>query len=205
MLSPYERILGTAFENLHPALKEYFSVIPDGGAGIGSGSFDAVGSPRYWLWPLLWVLGAQGVVFPVWRRKVPFTVLNGAVVDARGNVAVLGLRTFHFGRSMRVMTDAITAERRGLVDYLGTQRRWRAVLSATVIDGELRMVSTAMAVRFGRFELGVPRRFAPVVSLTERFDDDSQRQQVSVTVDSPQLGRLYEYRGDFTYKIVAAK
>jgi hypothetical protein len=200
--SPYEIVLGRAFDSLHPRLKQYFAAVPEGAAGIGSGSFAVVGSPRFWLWPMLWILGRQGVVFPAWRRRVPFTVLNGATVDARGNTAVLGIRTFRFRLGDRTMTDAITAERRGLVDYLGPERRWRVLLSATVIDGELRMTSTSIAVRFGRLELNVPNSIAPTVSLTERFDDGSDRQQVSLAIDSPQLGRLYEYSGSFSYRIV---
>lgn len=201
MPSPYEKVLGSSFDRLHPRLQQYFSAVPDGAAGIGSGSFTLVGSPRYWLWPVLWMLGNQGVIFPVWRRRVPFTVLNGATVDAKGNTAVLGIRTFRFRLAERVMTDAITAERRGLVDYLGSQRRWRALLAASVVDGGLNLISTDIAVRFGRLELSIPKCVAPVVTLSERFDDATQRQQVSVTIDSPHLGRLYEYAGSFVYQI----
>lgn len=201
MPSPYEIVLGPQFENLHPRLKQYFSAVPPGDAGIGGGSFTVVGSPRFWLWPMLWMLGRQGVVFPTWRRRVPFTILNGTTVDARGNVAVIGIRTFSFPLGDRIMTDAVTAERRGLVDYLGTQRRWRILLAAEVVNGELHLVSTGVAVRCGRFELAIPQVFAPVVRLSERFDSSADRQRVSVTIDSPQLGRLYEYAGSFSYRI----
>ncbi|HAM25570.1 MAG TPA: DUF4166 domain-containing protein, partial [Microbacteriaceae bacterium] len=41
------------------------------------------------------------------------------------------------------------------------------------------------------------------MSLLERFDDASGRQHVSVTLDAPLIGRLYEYSGSFTYEIRA--
>lgn len=40
-----------------------------------------------------------------------------------------------------------------------------------------------------------------MIRLTERFDDALDRQRMSLTVDAPLLGRVYEYRGDFTYRI----
>ena len=202
MSSPYEIALGPEFAKLHPRLKEYFAGIPAGRAGIGAGTFDVVGTRRLWLWPVLWMLGRQGIVFAAWRRSVPFTVLNGPTVDAFGNPAVLGIRTFKFRLGDRVMTDAITAERRGIVDYLGINRRWVARLSAEVIDSQLRLESTAIAVRFGRLELKIPRSVAPVVELIERFDDAADRQHVSVSITSPQFGRLYEYSGSFAYSVV---
>ncbi len=35
----------------------------------------------------------------------------------------------------------------------------------------------------------------------ESFDDESGLQQVSVTIDAPLVGRLYEYSGSFRYGI----
>ncbi len=201
MSSPYEIALGAQFARLHPRLKQYFSEIPEGMVGVGAGTFDIVGTPRLLLWPMLWMLYRQGILFPAWRRGVPFTVLNAPTLDAYGNVAVLGIRTFAFRLGSKVMTDAITSERRGLIDYLGHQRRWVARLSARVVNSELRLESTAVSLRLGRFEVKLPQAVAPVVELIERFDDESGLQQVSVVVSSPRFGRLYEYSGSFAYRV----
>jgi hypothetical protein len=99
------------------------------------------------------------------------------------------------------MTDAITAESSGLIDHLGTSRRLLARLEPRIVDGHLDLTSTALYVRFRRSRIRVPRLVAPVVTLVERVDDASGRQHVSVTIDSPQLGRLYEYSGSFTYLV----
>ena len=74
MPSPYQETLD--LKGLHPRLLTYFSEISQGSVGIGSGIFATVGSPRWWLQPVLWVLARQGVVFPGWHRDVPFTVTN---------------------------------------------------------------------------------------------------------------------------------
>ena len=66
MRSPWEAALGDRLDELDPALRAYFSAIPDGSVGRGSGVFDQVGTPRRWLWPVLAILGRTGIVFPVW-------------------------------------------------------------------------------------------------------------------------------------------
>ncbi|WP_423922786.1 DUF4166 domain-containing protein [Frigoribacterium sp. 2-23] len=212
--SPYEVAIGGGLEGLHPRLAAYFSAIPDGSIGRGHGVFDVVGTPRRWLWPVLWLLGRQGVVFAVWRHDVPFTVENRRAVDASGVVAVDAVRTFHFGsgsdrarpgdggaRGVRHMIDAITAEHDGLVDHLGTRRQWSAELTAEVVGGELHLTSTRMWLAIAGRRVPLPRPLSPVVRLTERFDDDADRQRVRITLDLPAVGRIYEYSGSFRYTI----
>jgi hypothetical protein len=199
--SPYEAIFGDVVAALHPTLQTYFGEIPDGSTGVGVGTFDVVGTPRLWLWPALGVLGTQGIMFPAWRHRVRFSVLNHPVIDARGNTAILAHHLFHFRIRTRRMEDAITAERGRLVDHLGFSRRIAVRLSATAVRGELHLRSLAVSIRVGRLHLRIPRRIAPTVSLIERFDEHTQRQHVSLTVDLPRLGRVYEYAGTFTYEI----
>lgn len=204
-LSPYQIVLGADLDNLHPQLAAYFGAILRGSTGRGSGTFDIVGTPRRWLWPVLATFARAGILFPAWQKDVPFTVVNTSSVDARGNVAVRATRTFEFAGGSRRMTDAITAEASGLVDHLGTSRRLIGRLEARVVKGRLELTSTALYLRFRRSRIRIPGFVAPVVTLVERFDDETGRQHVSVTIDSPQLGRLYEYSGSFTYLVNTTK
>jgi hypothetical protein len=184
--SPYELALDLA--GLHPRLRAYFGEIPAGSVGHGTGVFDVVGTPKRWLWPVLWVLGRQGVVFPAWARDVPFTVANR---PAGG--ALAGTRTFHFVKGDRSMVDLISAPD-GLIDELGTRRQYRATLVGEVVDGALRLRSTGMRTRRG---LLLPGR----VDLTERWDERSGLQHVAVAIIAPIVGRVYEYSGYFTYEL----
>lgn len=197
--SPYEAVLVDRLSDLHPQLRTYFAAIPAGHVGRGSGVFSVVGTPRRWLWPILWVLQRQGVLFPVWENDVPFVVVNRPVVG--GANAVAATRMFHTASGERTMVDAITAESTGLVDHLGHRRRYVAELDAEVVDGALRMASTKLSVRVGRSAIGIPSWIAPTVILTERFDDVTDSQHVAVAVNSRLLGRLYEYAGSFTYEV----
>ena len=182
MTSPYESALD--LDGLDPRLRAYFGEIPAGSVGVGRGVFDVVGTPKRWLWPVLWVLGRQGVVFPIWSRDVPFTVVNRP--DAG---SLHGIRTFHFTRGDRAMVDSISPE---LVDSLGTRGQYRAALRGAVEGGALHLWSTSLTFRGIR----LPGR----VDVTER--SDGSLQHVAVTITAPVVGRVYEYSGHFSYEIM---
>lgn len=199
-LSPYQVAIGPSLDGLHPKLSAYFSSIPQGYAGIGRGTWDRVGTPRRWLWPVLRLLAKEGIVFPVWGQGVPFTVRNSP--DSSGDgPAVKAYRTFSFPSGDRVMVDRIGLDRYGLVDTLGRSGRLVARLEPSIIDGMLSMRSTAVLLRIGRWHVTIPERVTPWVELTERFDDSVGRQHVSLTLTAPVLGRIYEYSGYFDYEI----
>ena len=192
MTSPWQAALGDRLDELDPALRDYFSAIPAGKVGRGSGVFETVGTPRRWLWPMLAILGRAGIVFPVWAHDVPFDVVNS---PADG--VVRAQRTFHFVGGDRVMLDEIGVTSAGLVDVLGRRRRLRAPLESTVVAGRVELRSRGAALRVGRLWLPLP--FAPRVHLVEQRDGD--RQRVELTMTMPVVGRIYEYAGSFSYRI----
>jgi hypothetical protein len=102
------------------------------------------------------------------------------------------------------MVDAITFDGHTLVDHLGTARRYVATLNAHIETGALTLQSSRIAVRVGRRHLPIPRVLAPRVTLTERFDDATDRQHVTVTVSAPFVGKLYVYAGSFEYGLRSA-
>jgi len=188
--SPWQSVLGEEFTQLHPRLFSYFSAIPAGWVGRGVGTFDRVGTPRRWLWPALRVLQRRRILFPVWEQNVPFTIENRPDGGALGAV-----RVFHLRDGDRVMIDRVSIDGSRLVDRLGDGGRLRTELLASVVDGALLLASTS--ARWGRVRI----LFAPRLRLIERFDDDAGRQHVSLTLDSPLLGRIYEYSGHFDYRV----
>lgn len=195
--SPYSRALGERIDDLHPRLRAYFAAIPEGAVGVGEGVFHSVGTPRRWLWPLLRILERRGAVAAGWEHDVPFRVENRTIASR-----AIGERTFHFARGPWVMRDAVALTRHGrVVDELGEPGVIAACFDVDVRDGALRLTSRAVGLRFGRARVRIPNLIAPTVRLTERFDDSLDRQRVSLTVDAPLLGRVYEYRGDFIYRI----
>ena len=185
--SPWEAALGHRIGALHPKLRTYFSALPEGAVGRGSGVMDVVGTPRRWLWPVLAVLGAAHVIFPVWERDVRFTVEN-RMVDGR----LVAERTFRFARRTRVMRDEITARGAAVVDRIGPVV---AELEPRIRDGALELHS----IRTRLFGITLPRAVSPRLTLQERIVSGGQH--VSLALDLPVVGRIYEYRGRFTYRI----
>jgi len=199
--SPYRAVLGAAFDDLHPRLRAYFDAIPAGAVGRGTGVFDTVGTPRRWLWPVLAMFARAHVMFPVWERAVRFTVENRAVTAADGSPAVAAVRVFQLRDQRAAMIDEIGVSDGALVDRLGRPLRTEARFAATVLDGGLRLRSTAVWLIVGGRRVRIPRPLAPVVVLTERWDDTAEVQSVSITVAAPFIGRVYQYRGRFHYRI----
>jgi hypothetical protein len=207
VISPYRAVLGAAFDDLHPRLRAYFDAIPASAVGRGAGVFDAVGTPRRWLWPVLAIFARAHVLFPVWRRQVPFTVENRAGSDANGSPVVRASREFEFrGRAVSMVdeigVDASRIDGPHLTDRLGDPVRTEARFAATVGDGGLRLRSTAVWLVVAGTRIRIPRPLAPVVALTERWDEKSQQQRVSITVTAPVIGRIYQYAGAFRYDII---
>lgn len=190
--SPWEQALGSEIERLHPRLRAYFGAIPFGSIGYGRGVFDVVGTPRRWLWPVLAILGLDSIIFPVWERHVAFRVRN-----APGSNRVDSLRRFEFSDRSRTMVDSTSIGPGGLTDRLGRRGFMLVRLGARVSDRMLVLESTSVVV----CGIPLPAAIAPRVVLTERWDDATERQQVSLVLDAPVVGRLYEYTGSFTYRV----
>ncbi|WP_217181871.1 DUF4166 domain-containing protein [Streptomyces sp. AC495_CC817] len=195
--SPYARAIGERIDELHPRLRSYFQAVPEGSVGIGEGVFRRVGTPRRWLWPALRMLERRGVVAACWEHDVPFRVENRTIASR-----AIGRRDFDLPGGTWTMHDAVALTRHGrVVDELGEPGLVAACFDVEVRDGALELTSRAVGIRLRGLRLRLPPFLAPRVRLRERFDDATDRQRVSLTVDVPVVGRVYEYDGDFTYRL----
>lgn len=195
MRSPYERALDLS--GLDPSLRTYFSGIPEGQQGVGRGTFDVVGTPRRWLWPVLAVLAREGIVTPTWQHRVPFAVRNRAGADG----SLVAERRFDLPGGAFTMVDRMTARSGLLIDQLGYGRRLAARFASRVDAGALHLRSVEVRVRLARHWLRVPLPIAPRVDLIERYDHERELQHVSVELSLPLIGRIYEYSGWFSYHL----
>lgn len=195
--SPYLRALGGQRTQLHPALRTYFSAVPSGHVGVGEGTFSRIGTPRRWLWPALRWLQKYGVVHAGWHQDVPFTVRNLSVASR-----VVGERTLHLPDGEWTMRDSAGSTAHGRVfDQLGEPVTLAVVFDVSVDGDALALRSRSVGIRLGRVRLRIPKPIAPVVRLRESAEKRAGHQRVSLTVDMPLIGRIYEYEGTFTYGI----
>lgn len=191
--SVYERVLGSDFAALHPQLRAYFGPIPAGFEGVGVGTFREAGLRVWMLKPLFALLGRRRIAFADRGVDVPFVVRN----VARGD-ALHAVRTFHFSRATRTMTDAISVIDDRLVDHLGTNREVEVELALQVRGGSLHMNSRRLALRVFGLRLPLP----PVIAVTlEESARADRSQHVDLRISMPLLGEVYGYRGTFTYEL----
>ena len=152
---------------------------------------------RGWLRPVLRLLGGPSL-FPVRATDVPFDVRNRATPEGAGVAAVRRVRVG--GRRLTMRDETVATAPGVVVDRIGDPVRIEAAFRPAVVDGGLRLDSTAVRLRLGPLRLPLGP-LSPRVTLTERFDPVADRQRVALTVDAPIVGRIYEYAGAFTYAI----
>jgi hypothetical protein len=141
------------------------------------------------------------VIFPVWERDVPFTVENRSVTRADGSPAVAAVREFQLSGGPRRMVDEIGVSSGALDDRLGRPVRAVALFGARILEGALHLRSERVTIVVGRLGVRLPRAVAPLIVLTERFDEAENRQRVAITVTMPIVGRVYQYAGWFRYEV----
>ncbi|WP_309065717.1 DUF4166 domain-containing protein [Microbacterium sp.] len=132
------------------------------------------------------------------QHDVPFTVRNRTV-----NGRAVAERTLHLPAGDWTMKDVVSARSNGqVIDRIGEPPSLAAAFDVDVDgEGSLLLRSRAVGLRVGRLRLRVPAPFAPVIRLRESPDPAANGQRVHLTVDLPVVGRLYEYRGSFRYRI----
>lgn len=196
--SPYATALGPRITELHPALQRYFATIAPGRVGVGDGVFSVVGSRRRWIQPLLRWAESRGTVAAGWAEQVPFRIENRTICGR-----AVGLRRFDFpDRGFDMRDSAYVTGAGRIVDHIGTPMVISAEFDVDVRDTALHLTSTRSGIRLGPIRILAPRWFSPSIRIREGFDDTSSLHRISLTVDLPVFGRLYEYAGTFTYRIV---
>ncbi|MEN0023437.1 MAG: DUF4166 domain-containing protein [Microbacterium sp.] len=195
--SPYERALGARISELHPKTAWYFRTIPPGHVGIGTGVFTTAGSRFRWLRPMFRIAEALGVAFAGWERDVPFRIEN-RTVDGRA----LATRWFELPGRTWVMPDAVELTAGGILrNEIGPHRTVVTTFDIDVRDEAVVLTIRRVGLRLGPLRFSVPGFLSPRIGLVERWDEERERHHVSMTIDAPVLGRVYEYIGFFEYAI----
>ncbi|WP_341933856.1 DUF4166 domain-containing protein [Microbacterium sp. LWO14-1.2] len=195
--SPYERALGARVSELHPKTAWYFRTIPPGHVGIGTGVFTTAGSRFRWLRPMFRIAEALGVAFAGWERDVPFRIEN-RTVDGRA----LAIRWFELPGRTWVMPDAVELTAGGVLrNEIGPHRTVVTTFDIDVRDEAVVLTIRRVGLRLGPLRFSVPGFLSPRIGLVERWDEERERHHVSMTIDAPVLGRVYEYIGFFEYAI----
>jgi hypothetical protein len=200
MRSIYEQALGADFNRLHPQIQKRFGFSSrDGLAAIGTGVMENLWHGRPYTLPFLYVGTWRRIMFPESARGVPFTIENYAYRDDLGRETVTWIRTFQTRRPRRFDAYMIySAQRRRIVDYLGTHQHLAVDIQLSVDDqGGLCLVSGEQRFYEGPLAFRFPMFFSGVASVREWYDDTPGKFRIDVNVSNKTWGPLFGYHGAF--------
>jgi hypothetical protein len=201
MISIYKKVLGPAFERLHPQMQKRFGFSSaDGLASIGTGVMEELWRGRFYTLPFLYLGTLRRIMFPEHGVNVPFTIENYAYRDRFGRETVTWIRTFRTSKPRRFDAYMIHSPTRDkIVDYLGTHQHLAVDIDLSVDEkggmclrsGQQRFYEGPVAFRF-------PMMFSGVADVCEWYDQKSEKFRIEVRVTNRYWGPLFGYRGFFT-------
>lgn len=199
MNSVFERALGSAYAELHPAIQERYALTStDNKRCVGQGQMRSIRRNRLAL-PVLWAGTSRNLLFPETGTDVPFQVRT-VPFDENGVESVAYIRWFDVGPGRRFDAYMRYDEARDcIVDALGTHRRLRTELRLTATPtGALQIETGNQWFVSGHRSITIPRPLRADVNVTERHDDDRDRFEIAVEISNPLVGFVFGYDGWFT-------
>ncbi|MBT2533023.1 DUF4166 domain-containing protein [Arthrobacter sp. ISL-48] len=202
MASIFARALGEDFHRLHPMLQKRFNVDTEAGyACVGRGVFSEVRRGAWWTVPFLRLGAYRNILFPDQGTNIPFSIENYPYIDGFGRPTVTFVRTLELSPVKQRRFDATmiySAERRGIIDYLGTHQHLATDLILEVLpDNSLHLRSTGQRFYEGFLGFTFPSALTGTADLYEAFDDARGVFTIQMQVRNPILGFLFGYRGEF--------
>lgn len=201
MTSIYRIALGADFDRLHPKMQWRFGFdSSDQVCQVGRGTMEKVWHGKFFTLPFLLLGSTRRVMFPATGTQVPFTIGNYAYLDAFGRETVTWSRRFKFPRRVRGFdaTMVYSAERRKIVDYLGTHQHLAVDIDCSVDDaGGMCIRSGGQRFYEGRVGFRFPMLFSGTAEVREWWDEDAQLFRIKVDVANRAFGPLFGYHGSF--------
>lgn len=204
-LGPFERALGPKFASLHPKIQEQYAIRPsDEFYWRGGGTMSVVRNGGWHVRPFASLGARRRILFAETGRDVPFIIENHAYVDSYGRATVTWLREFDFEIPRRFDEYVVYCEERKTAAVLAGTRQHLAVdLSLSVIEGgALHLRGGGQWVTAWGIRAPFPRLCSGDAVVTERYLEDRGCFEIDVRIQSPIVGTLFEYRGEFTLERV---
>lgn len=199
MNSIFQRALGSAYSDLHPAVQRRYALTSaDDQRCVGHGRMRSIKRNRLAL-PVLWAGTTQNLLFPETGTDVPFEVRTYPF-DDNGVKTLAYIRRFEVGPGRRFDAYMHYDEgRQCIVDALGTNRMLCTELHVTATPtGALHIETGEQWIALGHRSVPVPRPLRADVDVTERYDDDHDHFGIEVTISNPLIGHAFSYDGWFT-------
>ena len=197
MTGVYERALGEAAADLHPNVRQRYSLGPGDGVTVGRGRMDI--SRGVHTLPALYAMTSRDMLFPEAGHDVRFAVTTvGYELD--GHDAMTTRRVFNFDGTRRRFDSVTVWDERNerLLDYLGKGGLIATELRPRVEDGALVVEAGRQWLHWRGRYVSLPDAMVAGVEVRDRYDEAGERYHVLATVENPLAGHILSYRGTFT-------
>ncbi|GBG10087.1 DUF4166 domain-containing protein [Paenibacillus agaridevorans] len=204
MKSIYEKALGADFSKLHPRIRERFGFSSsDRVKSVGRGTMERIRYAKLAALPL-YAGTKRHIMFPQGGHDIPFTIENYAYVDGYGRETVTWIRSFKFPNAIRRFdATMIYSDSRGrIVDYLGTKQHLAVDLQISAApNGGIRIRSGEQRFYEGLLQFRFPASLTGIADVCEWYDDRADCYRISVEVNNPLIGTVFEYEGSFQARL----
>ena len=200
MMSIYKKVMGTDFALLHPMLQKRYD-LQDGEIFKASGVMHEIKGGPIWLYPLFRIGVRWKLLFPEHGQSIPFSITNTAFTTKAGESNVHWERIFQFQHKSRYFNALMTLDEERLVikDYLGEPSLFYSDLDFLVTEaGHLQIASLNQRLVLGKLEIPLPRFLQGLATVTEKYIDEQELYQITVTVKNPLIGSVFSYEGTFS-------
>lgn len=196
--SLFQRAVGDAWSDLHPALRDRYGLTADDGrVAVGRGEMARITTGGL-VRPVLWLAARRDFLFPSGGADVPFAIGAHAAVDRRGNEAITFRRRFETDPP-RAFVDTMrwNPERGCLTSFFGRGGRVASDLHPTVVEGGLEFQIGAQWLRVGGGYRRVPDALAARGTVRDWYDEAADRYRVGAAITAPVVGHVFGYLGSF--------
>ncbi|GKV64723.1 MULTISPECIES: DUF4166 domain-containing protein [unclassified Sporosarcina] len=199
-MSIYRKVLQEDFFCLHPMLQKRYDC-KEGAAFRATGKMKRIKGGPKWLYPLFKLGVRWKLVFPESGQDIPFTIINSAFVNSKGEQQIHWERKFNFPENTRYFNALMSLDEQRMVvkDYLGEPPLLYSDLKFSVLDnGSLKINSLDQRLVLGKFEIPLPRLLQGLAVINESYDEEYAVYRISVEVKNQLIGTVFSYEGVFT-------
>ncbi|WP_153721908.1 DUF4166 domain-containing protein [Sporosarcina cascadiensis] len=199
-MSIYRKVLQEDFFCLHPMLQKRYDC-KDSAAFRATGKMKRIKGGPKWLYPLFKLGVRWKLVFPESGQDIPFTIINSAFVNSKGEQQIHWERKFNFPENTRYFNALMSLDEQRMVvkDYLGEPPLLYSDLKFSVLDsGSLKINSLDQRLVLGKFEIPLPLLLQGLAVINESYDEEYAVYRISVEVKNQLIGTVFSYEGVFT-------
>lgn len=199
-MSIIKKVMGNDFAQLHPMLQKRYA-LENGMMLKAQGIMTTIKGGPKWFAPLFHLGVKWKLLFPEHGQNIPFVITNKAYIDETGESNLHWERIFYFENNIRYFNANMSLDHSTNIikDYLGEPALIYSDLIFNVTEeGFLHISSLNQRLVLGQIEIPIPKILQGLATVSEKYNDENKRYEISVTVKNPLIGTVFCYEGVFS-------